>query len=167
MTGLLSIPIMAIAVVLQATFLPQFRLLGGTPDLVFLFIVCWALNAKLEEGVTWALVGGILQDVVSAAPTGVTSLSMVIVVFVIYGIVHQFYRVTLFLIVAFVLLGTVFHKLVFMIILTVSGVNVNVLNDLSYVVLPTVAYNVVAVWPIYFIVRRLQRGDALSRRKFG
>ena len=46
-----SIPLIALAVVLQATFIPQIRILGGEPDLVFLLVLSWSINGRLEQGV--------------------------------------------------------------------------------------------------------------------
>jgi rod shape-determining protein MreD len=157
MSNWLSLPILALAAVLQATFVPQIRLLGGAPDLVFLFVISWAIHSPLETGVTWAFVGGILQDLLSAAPTGASSLGMVIVVFGIHQINRQVYRVGFILLVSLVLVGTLVQQTTIMLILMMTGFRIHLIENFTYIILPTIAYNLVFIWPIYWLVRRLQR----------
>ena len=80
MAGYLSIPVLALVVVIQATLMPELSIAGGTPDLVLLVVLGWTLMAGYEQGLVWALVGGILQDLISAVPVGTTSLALVLVV---------------------------------------------------------------------------------------
>jgi hypothetical protein len=46
----LSIPILAAAAILDTAVMPEFRLGGGRPDLVFMLVVSWALLADLRGG---------------------------------------------------------------------------------------------------------------------
>jgi rod shape-determining protein MreD len=71
----LSIPIMLVLAVIQATILPKFSILGFVPLLVLLVAVSWGLLHTLEEGVVWAFVGGFFIDLFSIGPLGVTSLA--------------------------------------------------------------------------------------------
>jgi rod shape-determining protein MreD len=153
----LSLPILALAAMLQATFVPQIRLLGGIPDLVFLFVLAWSIHMPLEAGVTWAFVGGIQQDLLSAAPTGTSTLGMILVVFGVSLVQRQVYGVGVALIAALVLVGTLVQQLVVMLVLSSSGYTLDLFQNFSYVVVPTIAYNLVFIWPIYWLVRRLQK----------
>lgn len=157
MSNWLSLPILALAALLQSTFVPQIRILGGGPDLVFLFVLAWSLNARLEHGVTWAFVGGILQDLLSAAPTGASVVGMVIVVFIVNQINRQVYGISLVVLAALVLAGTLLQQILLMILLALSGFTVNLIESFSYIVVPTMAYNFVLIWPVYWFVRRLQK----------
>ena len=159
----LSLPILIIAAALQATVIPQIRLLGGGPDLIFLLVLAWSIDADLEEGVIWAFVGGILQDLMSFAPLGTTSFGLLILVFAIGGLGRQVYQIGFILLIGLVLFGTLFHQLVLMVILFLTGHNIAWLTDLAYVVAPTIFYNLLFILPIYWFVRRTQR--RLARRK--
>ncbi|MFW5692106.1 MAG: rod shape-determining protein MreD [Chloroflexota bacterium] len=158
----LSFPIMAIAAVLQATFVPQIRLLGGGPDLVYLLVLSWAINANLDSSVIWAFVGGIMVDLISSTPTGTTTLGILLTVFAISGLGRQVYRIGFLILIGIVIFGTVAHQLVLMIILTMAGYQVDWLFSLGFIVAPTILYNLVFVWPIYWLIRRLQQ--RLDRR---
>ncbi len=157
MGNFLSFPILIIAAVLQATFMPQIRLLGGSPDLVYLIVLSWSINATLDSSVLWAFVGGISLDLLSYAPLGTSTLGIVITVFIISGIGGQVYRIGFVLLIGSVLIGSFFQQISIMIILTITGYSVDWGLSLGYVVAPTIFYNLVFVLPIYWIIRRIQR----------
>lgn len=157
MSKWLSIPILALAALLQSTFVPQVRILGGGPDLVFLLVLAWAVHAPLDTGVTWAFVGGIAQDLLSAAPTGASVLGMLLLVFAIQQIKGQVYGISLFVLAGLVLAGTLVQQISLMSVLALSGFTVNPIGNFTYIVVPTMAYNLVVIWPVYWFVRRLQK----------
>ena len=152
-----SIPLIALAVILQATVIPQIRILGGQPDLVFLLVLSWSINGRLEQSVLWSFVGGIAQDLLSAAPTGASVLGMILVVFAIERLKQQVYRIGFMLIVGLVIAGTVLQKVVFMIVAAFAGFTIYPVDNFTYIIIPTVAYNLLFIWPIYAIIRRIQR----------
>ena len=155
-----SLPLIALAVILQSTMIPQIRVLGGEPDLVFLLVLSWSINGRLEQNVTWAFVGGIAQDLLSAAPTGASTVGMLLLVFGIDQLKQQVYKISFLVIVGLVIAGTILQKIVFMIIVALSGFTIYPLQNFTYVILPTVAYNLLFMAPIYWVVRRVQRRQA-------
>ncbi|GAB4509914.1 MAG: hypothetical protein OHK0046_05740 [Anaerolineae bacterium] len=157
MGSFLSLPILLIAAALQATFVPQIRLLGGGPELVFLLVLAWSINADLEEGVVWAFAGGIMQDLLSATPTGTSTLSMLLIVFAISGLGQQVYRIGIMVLIGLVLFGSLMQQIITMLILALNGFPIDWLTNLTYVSAPTIFYNLVFIWPVYWFVRRLQR----------
>ncbi len=166
MGNYLSIPILALAAVLQATFVPQIRLLGGGPDLVFLIVLAWSINIKLEGGITWAFVGGILQDLFSAAPTGTSAVGLIIIVFVVNQLARQVQQVGLILLFGLTLVGTLFQQIVTIILLGLLGFRMDLIGDLNDVVFPTMLYNLVLIGPVYWFIRRIQRRFATDSRFF-
>ncbi|MEO1441171.1 MAG: rod shape-determining protein MreD, partial [Chloroflexota bacterium] len=102
-----SLPILILASAAQASVVPQIRILGGGPDLVFLAVLSWSVNSEFDESLTWALVGGILQDLLSAAPTGTSALGLIVVVFIVHLLNQGLYRVGLPLLTLLVVTGTV------------------------------------------------------------
>lgn len=166
MGSTLSLPILALAAILQASIVPQFSILGGRPDLVFLLVVSWALNAPLVEGLVWAFVGGVLQDLMSAAPTGTSVIGLVLIVFALDVLRQQVYRVGLITLMWVALVGTLVQQIVVMIVLSLSGFGIPFVNNFSYVVLPTVFYNFVLIFPVYFFARQIQKRVAGRARFF-
>jgi rod shape-determining protein MreD len=76
-------PLLLITAVLDATFMSLFRIWGGAPNLVLMVVVSWALLTELDEALPWAVMGGIMRDLLSVAPTGSSALALVIIVVVI------------------------------------------------------------------------------------
>lgn len=166
MGSFLSIPILALVAALQVTVVPQFAILGGRPDMVFLFVVAWALNSSLDEAVIWAFAGGIIKDLLSALPVGSSVVGLVILVFAIHFIRQQIYRISIISLVWITLLGSLFYQLMILLIMFLTGFQPAFLSrlglaplvtDLTYVILPTIVYNLVLVFPVYWLVRRIQK----------
>ncbi len=70
------------AALLQATVSPFIKISGVHPDLVFVLVIGWVILRGLGEGLVWALIGGLSLDLVSGAPFGILTLTMLIVALV-------------------------------------------------------------------------------------
>ncbi len=154
-----SLPLIVLAVVLQSSVIPQIRIFGGEPDLVLLLVLSWSIRGRLEQDVTWAFVGGIIQDLMSATPLGASVVGLLLLVFGVEQLKQQVYHIGFMLIIALVIVGTVLQKVMLMVIAGFSGFIIAPIPNLTYVILPTIAYNLVFIGPVYWIVRRVQRRD--------
>jgi rod shape-determining protein MreD len=56
---------------LQSTVLPRITVLGVHPDLLLMVVTSWSLLRGSEEGMLWALIGGLGMDLLSGAQFGV------------------------------------------------------------------------------------------------
>ncbi|MBZ0291692.1 MAG: rod shape-determining protein MreD [Anaerolineae bacterium] len=166
MSRTLSLPILVLMVALQSGVVPQIRFSGGVPDLVLLAVLAWSVHSRLEDSVTWALVGGILHDLLSATPTGLSAIGLVLVVFFVSLLTEQVYRVGLVLMTGLVVVSTAIVQFTSYLLLWLTGVPVNLIVDFSYVIFPSLIYNLVFIWPIYWFLRIIQRRYTLDRRFF-
>ena len=157
MGSYLGILLLLLAAVLQSTFMPQIRIFGGTPDLVFLIVLAWSVNASLESSVTWAFIGGVAQDLLSASPTGASVVGMLLVVFGVEQLKRQVYRIGFLLILALVMVGTLTQKLIFALLMGIAGFQFSLVDHFVYVIAPSIAYNLVFTLPVLWLVRRLER----------
>jgi len=82
MPTVISLLILIGAVLIQTTLLPFIEISSVHPDLVFVLVIGWAILRGLEEGLIWALIGGLSLDFFSGAPFGVFTLSMLAVTLV-------------------------------------------------------------------------------------
>lgn len=73
----LVIPIMIGLMILQSAVLPHFPIFNVVPQFWFLITVAWALLRGWREGLVLAFIAGILIDLFSATPLGVTSLAAI------------------------------------------------------------------------------------------
>ena len=67
LSNLISIPVMLIFSVLQMTAISRINLLNGSADLILLAIAAWAIREKNNNVYTWALIGGLMISISSAA----------------------------------------------------------------------------------------------------
>ena len=79
MSVFLAFPAGLFGAVLQSTLMPQVRLLGVAPGLVLVMLVIWVLLRGAQEGAVYALVAGIVLDMLSSAPFGTAIVGLTLV----------------------------------------------------------------------------------------
>lgn len=162
-----GVPILALAAIIQASMIATLFPSGGGPQLVFLCVLSWAINADLRDGLTWAFIGGITLDLLSAAPLGTSVIGLILVVFLISGLGGQLYGVGLPLLGALTVTGTLVTQIsVFALVLILARIGfmgfpesaqgLPFVTDLTSTILSTMIYNLVMIWPTYWFIRRLQ-----------
>jgi rod shape-determining protein MreD len=145
----LSLPILVIAAILQSTLVPEIRVGGGGPDLILMSVLSWMLLAGTEEGIVWAMVGGIVQDLISGIPTGTSALALVVVAFGANLVFGTIARNNLILPPIVAAMGTVVYHLMLVVLLSILGRNVAIAYVLVYVTLPSIVFNFVLMLPIF------------------
>lgn len=168
----LSIVILGLSAALSASVIPHaitflVSLLGyiipmleqtrGQLNLVMLFVLCWSVRAELTESLIWALVGGLALDLLSILPLGATSAVLILFAFLINSVARQLFRVRVLLLVAVTPLATIVLTLFTLLALALMGQNYDFLSLLRLVLIPSIIYNLVAVVPVYAVVRLIQR----------
>lgn len=162
----LSLIVLVAAALIQSGLTPHIRILGAGPDLVLLCVLAWALDAPLEQGVVWAIVGGVIQDLLSVATTGISAVGLLLLVFATNAFTGQVFGLRVLLMLGLTAGGSVAYHLVQMILLALTGHQVNLIRDLGYVVLPGMLYNLALALPVYWFIRRLQRRFLPERHRF-
>lgn len=168
----LSILILGLSAALSASIIPHaitfmVSLLGnvlplleqtrGQLNLVMLFVLCWSVRAELIESLIWALVGGLAIDLLSILPIGTTSVIFILFAFLVNSVARQLFRVRVLFLVAVTPLATIVLTLYTLVALALTGLSYDFLDMLRLVLIPTVAYNTLAVVPVYAVVRLIQR----------
>jgi rod shape-determining protein MreD len=78
----ISLVILVGAALLQTTLSPFVKISGVHPDLVLVLVIGWVILRGLEDGLFWAVVGGLSLDVLSGAPFGIFTLLLVVIALV-------------------------------------------------------------------------------------
>ena len=68
MDKLLAIPVILVLVILQIGIFGNLTLLHGSPDIVLVAVIVWALNERVESGWSWGIVAGLMVGFISAHP---------------------------------------------------------------------------------------------------
>jgi hypothetical protein len=102
----------------------------------------------------------------SATPVGSSVVGLIFLVFAINFVRQQIYRVSFISLIWITLLGSLFYQLTVLLIMFFTGFQPAFLNrlglaplvtDLTYVIFPTIVYNLVLIFPVYWLVRRIQK----------
>jgi len=155
MSLVIGVPLLILAAALQVTIVPQLRWQGGEPDLVMLFVLAYARRATLEQGVTWAFIGGLASDLLSTTPTGTHILSLIILVFIVDRLRAQLAELGAISTAILVVIGTLIQFFFAYLANALSGYGLPPLNVLLYNLVPSLAYNFVLIWPVGWFVRRI------------
>jgi rod shape-determining protein MreD len=83
---LLVVPLMILLAVVQLTILPLAPLGGYTPQVLLLVVMAWVMLHGLGSGLVWAFTAGVVIDLFSISPLGVSALSYVAAVAVLAGV---------------------------------------------------------------------------------
>lgn len=160
MRTFVGVLLLLLAAALGSTFMPQIRIFGGMPDLVLLLVLSLAVFNPLERSVTWALIGGIFQDMLSITPLGASAVGLVLMVFFVDWVRGQVFRVGLLTLLGLAIISTAAHKTILLIVSALVGFPIRPLETAVYVILPTIIYNVIFLFPVYWFTRRLSRERA-------
>lgn len=146
----LAIPVMAVLSILHTSVLSRFPIVGVEPQLLFLVALVWAMARGIEEGLVWAFIAGVFNDLFSLAPMGISSLAFMAGV----GLPLVFRPILpprrLLVAMFMAALGTLIYLTVYAIVLRVFGFGVSAGGLIE--LLPIVILHAVLVLPILLIV---------------
>jgi rod shape-determining protein MreD len=143
--------------VIQSGLDPSLAIAGLHPDLVLVAVMSWTLLRGTEEGLLWAVIGGLILDLLSGGPFGASLIALVftaLLAMVGYGRVFGGYLV-LPLALTFPLSLT--YYLLYTLLLSLLNKPMAWLPALTYVILPASLFNVAAMFFLFPLLRLLHR----------
>ncbi|MBN1200697.1 MAG: rod shape-determining protein MreD [Anaerolineae bacterium] len=167
MSNYIAIPVLMVAAIVNSAVMPEFRLGGGAPDVVFLLVISWGLLVDVRAALTWAVIGGVMQDWLSIAPLGTSALGLAMVVFAADTAFRQVPRGSLLIPPLVAGAGTVAYHLIVLGVLGLTGTTVPIGQGLYYVTLPTVIYNTVLIVPVFRVMGTIHRWLSPRRPPIG
>jgi rod shape-determining protein MreD len=180
------IPLVIVLAILQATLLPALPVFGIVPGLWLVVAVAWSLFRGMREGLIVAFVAGLLIDLFSAGPLGVTSLSLILAIAVVTYLLHFLPKNQTLVPALLVALATLLFWVIYLFILRlimpailggqdvlgitslrVSGARNSVLGDIGRgytlaapqlrFILKSAIVHALLVIPIYWLINLVQR----------
>ena len=142
-------PLLVLIAVLDATFIKLFEIWGGAPNLMLMVIVSWALMVDLQEALPWAVIGGIMRDLLSVAPTGSSALAFIIIVVVIDTFIPVLSWRNIIIPPIVVFISTFVYDLILVGLLIAANYSRPIFFGITYVTLPGAITNVVLVLVVY------------------
>jgi len=145
----------AIAVV-YASALPYWRILGVTPDLVLIFVACWAMLRGQDEAMVVVPLAGFLRDLMTSDPLGTSVLALAPIVLLAtlreFKIVETDFVPTVVVVVA----GSLAYGVIALAVLAATGQTVPWSDAIIRAVLPAVIVNGLFTPIIYLPLRWFQ-----------
>jgi len=149
----LVVPTLIVVALLQATVMPHLTIWGVAPDLVVLVVASWGLLQGTTEGCLWGFIAGVAIDLLSDAPFGAATISLVLVGLVAGLAKGSPLRAHFALPVLVVFLTTIVYNLAFLLVVQISGQSTAWFDTLLRITLPSAALNALLAIPVYGLMR--------------
>ena len=156
LTGLyLMAAVLTLVVLVQATLLARVRLVGATPNLLLVVVVCWSLIRGLYDGLVWGFVGGLALDVIAGLPLGTSSLALMATTPLAGLGKNSIFPGSLTLPILLVALATPVYGWIVLLSEMIRGIPVDWLASTVRIIGPEIAFNAALVVIVYPALRWL------------
>lgn len=156
----------AIAVLLalvQASSIQQFRILGVTPNLLLVMLVCWLVVRGLDDVLPMIAVSGVTLGLVGLQTPGVVLLALLPIAAL--GVVRELHVVHsgLMLVIALVAGASVAYDMVLLANVFATGGVLQPATALRAVIMPSAIVNLVLAPPVYAVMRFARPDERRNR----
>lgn len=105
----LLVPALILLGIAQSTLVPFLRIAGLHPDLILILVAIWSLLRGYREGTIWALVCGLVMDMLSGMPFGAHTLALLAVSLLMHAVRRRVYRLSFGTVLLLVALATLIY----------------------------------------------------------
>jgi rod shape-determining protein MreD len=155
MALLIAIPILGSLAILQSSVISRFTLLHGTADLVMLTIIAWALQKRVQTAWQWSIIGGLAMNITSAVPLGVPVISYAVTTGMALVLRRRVWQVPILAMFVVTFIGTLITQGITLFVLRLTGSNIDIMQALNIVTLPSILLNLLFAIPVYALVSEL------------
>jgi rod shape-determining protein MreD len=141
-----------LAAIIQSSLLPHLAVLGVQVDLVLLLAVAWSIRRGIEDGIVWAVLGGLALDTLSAGPFGVSVIAVGVAAVVAGSIGPSLRRASVLLPLILTPLASIIATLVAAFLFVLVGRVVSWPSTVALVVLPAAVLDSLAMLIVYPLV---------------
>ena len=161
---LVSLPVLALALLLQTAVISRIVLINGSADLILLILAALGLQERVRHAWIWAVVAGLLVGFASGVPWYVYLASYLAVIGIARLLTRQVWQAPLLAMFSVTLIGTLVLQMTTFIVLTFLQISLSIGEVFEKIVLPSILLNLLLAIPVYSLVRdlayRLYPGEA-------
>jgi len=157
MNAYLTFLILFVVTLIQSTVMSRITIAGVHPDLMLMVVTSWGLLRGTQEGMLWALSGGVPMDLMSGAKFGLHTLALLIVSFATGFGERTVFRFEILMPILVIPIATLAYQLAIMGGLFLFGWPVAWGTYMTAVVLPSMLVNTLCMPIVYLTVRALHR----------
>ena len=154
---LMAFPVLGALLILQSAVVSRIPLLQGAADIVLLAVIAWALQKRVETGIHWGIIGGLLVGIVSGQFYGTTLVGYLLAVGLALLLRQRVWQVPLLAMFITTFFGTLLVHLVALGVLRVTETPLPFWDALNLVTLPSVFLNLLLALPVYAIIGDLAK----------
>jgi rod shape-determining protein MreD len=148
MAYLIGIPLLVLLGILQTTLLADIHFFDGRPDVILLAVLGWGLAGGDRQSMVWGLIGGLLLDSFSGLPLGSTSISLILLAFLVSLYTRRVWEANLFMPLGITLVASILFHGYSLGWLFILGREIDLPLAFSRVILPSTILNVVLILPV-------------------
>lgn len=154
--------VIGLALILEATFFPGFRLVSAMPDLVLTIVISMTFFLPHKTALITAAVAGLLEDIYTGTMFGSSILALTIIVYLLATFSGLFIRENVITPLVVIFLGSVGYHLVMAAMLILMGQGYELgLHYMGIIVFGSV-YNLllgIVVYPMTYLAFHLMGGE--------
>ncbi|MFN2465650.1 MAG: rod shape-determining protein MreD [Candidatus Dormibacteria bacterium] len=155
-------PILVLISLMQTSLVPGMEVGPAAPQLVLVWVLCWAVIRGRSEAMPWAIAGGLALDLLSQMPPGAHLLALTIVTYL-ADLGHRVMQGSTALFAgAAIFAGSLVYGLILLGALAVAGRRPDIASATVLGVVPGALYNLVALVPIFLVLRGVDRRFPVS-----
>jgi rod shape-determining protein MreD len=155
MSNWVAFAIVILLALAQTSLVPSIEIGPARPQLVLVWVVCWAVVRGRGEAMASAIVGGLALDLLSQMPPGAHLLALALVTFL-ADLGHKVMQGSTALFAgAAVFAASILYGLVLVAIMVTRVHPVNVPDAVILDILPGAAYNLVLLAPVFLLQRAI------------
>jgi rod shape-determining protein MreD len=152
MIYLVGVILFGILAILQSTVVTRMPLLGGSADLILIFILAWALQDRVKSAWQWCIIGGIFASFYSALPLGSYLIAYLLATGVARLVKKLIWKAPFLAMLAATFIGTLIVQITSMISLLIIGVDLPLVTVLNIIILPGLILNLILAIPVFYIM---------------
>ncbi len=149
MAIILAVPILTMLVILQTAVVSRIPLLHGTPDLVLVAVIAWAMQKRVQTAWHWGIMGGLILSFVSGLPMGVPLVSCLAAVGISLLLRQRVWQYPILAVWIATFIGTLVSHGLALAALRLSGNSISVITAFNLITLPSLLLNLVIALPFY------------------
>lgn len=155
MATLIAVPILSMITIIQSAIVSRLPLLQGTPDLILLVIIAWALQDRVRAAWQWALLGGLMIGFVSIIPIIVPVVAYLVVTGLVLLVRQRIWETPILGMFVMTLIGSLISQTISAITIRISGTPLPILDTLKLIILPSLIMNLLLAAPIFAVIKDL------------
>ncbi|MBI3287493.1 MAG: rod shape-determining protein MreD [Chloroflexi bacterium] len=130
---------------------------GNNLDLTLVLVVSWSLLRGPREAILWGFIGGLVLDLLSGWPTGLSALLLTLIATLISLGQERFYRGLPILPLGAMVVASLLYHTALLLVGGLLGRRVDLLSEISNSLVPALVANLVATPFLYYPLRALHR----------